>query len=135
MEKDFSTGFRRCSNKISPSPAPHPQHFIVLSVIQNYRKRGGSVKRPCERTWRDILGWAWNNRIQEFTHQDLLQRGVVSYRGNERAKIRSASSSLYRMWQAGLLTRLAAGKGRRASLYTAISREEYKRTLERLVLG
>ncbi|MEW6221820.1 MAG: hypothetical protein AB1476_00655 [Candidatus Hadarchaeota archaeon] len=91
------------------------------------------MRRACERTWRNILEWAWDNKIQEFTHQDLLQNGVVSYKGNERAKIRSASSSLYRMWRAGLLTRLAVGKGRRASLYTTISREEYKRTLERLV--
>ncbi len=92
------------------------------------------MRRPCERSWREILEWAWDNDIQEFTHQDLLQRGVVSYRGNERTRIRSASSSLYRMWRAGLLTRLAAGKGRRASLYVPIPRDEYERKLRRLVL-
>lgn len=92
------------------------------------------MRRACERTWRDILEWAWDNDTEEFTHNDLLDRGVVSYRGNKRARIRSASSSLYRMWRAGLLTRLAAGKGRRASLYASISRDEYARKLRQLAL-
>jgi len=39
-----------------------------------------------------------------------------------------------RMWKAGLLTRLATGKGRRASLYAPISRDEYGRKLRQLVL-
>jgi len=92
------------------------------------------VRRPCERTWREILEWAWVNDVGDFTHNNLLREGVVSYRGNERTRIRSASSSLYRMWRAGLLTRLAAGKGRRASLYAPISRDEYQRKLRQLIL-
>jgi predicted transcriptional regulator len=43
-----------------------------------------------------------------------------------RLRISSASSSLRQMWQAGLLIRHVAGKGRRASLYTPISRKEYQ---------
>lgn len=91
------------------------------------------MRRPCERTWRDILEWAWKNGIGEFTHNDLLREGVVRYRGGKRLRISSASSSLRQMWQAGLLTRLAGGKGRRASLYAPISREEYGRKLKELV--
>jgi hypothetical protein len=92
------------------------------------------VRRACERTWREILEWAWSKGIEEFTHKDLLREGVVRYRGDKRLQISSASSSLRQMWRAGLLTRLAAGKGRRASLYAPISREEYERKLKRLVL-
>ena len=92
------------------------------------------MRRPCERTWREILEWAWLNEVEEFTHQNLLREGVVRYLGNERARIRSASSSLYRMWRAGLLTRLTTGKGRRATLYAPISREEYQQKLRQLVL-
>lgn len=92
------------------------------------------MKRPCERTWRRILEWAWVNKIEDFTHNDLLRKGVISYRGSKKLQVCSASSSLRRMWQAGLLTRLAAGKGRRASLYAPISREEYQRKLRQLVL-
>ena len=92
------------------------------------------MKRPCERTWRKILEWAWLNEVEEFTHNDLLREGVVSYRGGKRLQISSASSSLRQMWQAGLLTRLAAGKGRRVSLYAPVSREEYERKLRQLVL-
>ncbi|MDI6884426.1 MAG: hypothetical protein QMD00_04800 [Hadesarchaea archaeon] len=80
------------------------------------------------------MEWAWANGVEEFTHNDLLREGVVSYRGDKRLQISSASSSLRGMWQAGLLTRLAAGKGRRASLYAPISREEYGRKLKQLVL-
>ncbi len=83
------------------------------------------MRRPCERTWRRILEWAWFNGMEEFTHRDLLRQGVVSYSGSKRAQVWSASSSLHRMWRTGLLTRLAGGKGRRASLYAPISREEY----------
>jgi hypothetical protein len=90
------------------------------------------VRRPCERTWRKILDWAWSKEVGEFTHNDLLDQNVVSYRGDRRLRISSASSSLRQMWRDGLLTRLAAGKGRRASLYAPISREEYKRKLRRL---
>jgi len=92
------------------------------------------VRRACERTWREILKWAWSNEIGEFTHNDLLREKITSYRGNERARIRSASSSLYRMWRTGLLTRLGAGKGRRASLYAPISRDEYEWKIKQLVL-
>jgi hypothetical protein len=92
-----------------------------------------SVRRPCERTWREILEWAWANEVEEFTHNDLLREGVVNYRGDRRLQISSASSSLRQMWQAGLLTRLVRGKGRRASLYAPISREEYERKLRQLV--
>lgn len=94
---------------------------------------GVRVRRPCERTWRDILEWAWLNKVEEFTHQDLLRDGVVHYRGKKRTRINSATSSLRHMWKSGLLTRLVAGKGRRASLYTPISREEYRRKLKQLV--
>jgi len=92
------------------------------------------MKRPCERTWREILEWTWANEIEEFTHNDLLRESVVHYAGNKRAQIWSASSTLHRMWRADLLTRLAAGKGRRASLYAPISREEYQRKIRQLVL-
>ena len=92
------------------------------------------MRRPCERTWREILEWAWDNEVGEFTHRDLLSESVVSYRGDKRLQISSASSSLRQMWQAGLLTRLARGKGRRASLYAPISRDEYERKLRQLVL-
>jgi hypothetical protein len=57
---------------------------------------------------------------------------VVKHRGDRRLRISSASSSLRKMWQAGLLTWLAAGKGLRASLYAPISREEYQRKLRQL---
>jgi hypothetical protein len=90
------------------------------------------MRRPCERTWREVLEWAWSKGVQKFTHNDLLHEGVVRYRGGKRLQISSASSSLRQMWQAGLLTRLAAGKGRRASLYAPISREEYQRKLRQL---
>lgn len=92
------------------------------------------MRRPCERTWRKVLEWAWFNDIEEFTHQDLLREGVMSYRGNKKLQICSAASSLRHMWKAGLLTRLAKGKGRRASLYAPISRKEYERKLRQLVL-
>ncbi len=92
------------------------------------------MRRPCERTWREILEWAWSKGVEGFTHRDLLREGVVRYRGDKRLRVSSASSSLRQMWQAGLLTRLAAGKGRRASLYAPISREEYERKLKQLVL-
>ncbi len=93
------------------------------------------MRRPCEGTWRNILEWAWGNRIEEFTHNDLLDRNVVSYRGSRRRQIWSASSTLRRMHEAGLLIRLAAGGGRRASLYAPISRDEYGRKLKQLVLS
>jgi hypothetical protein len=80
------------------------------------------------------LEWAWGNEVEEFTHNDLLDRGVVSYGGSRRKQIWSASSTLRRTHEAGLLTRLAAGEGRRASLYAPISREEYERKLRRMVL-
>jgi predicted transcriptional regulator len=80
------------------------------------------------------LEWAWDNGIEEFTHNELLDRDVISYRGSRRRQVWSVSSTLRRMHEAGLLTRLAAGKGRRASLYTPISREEYQRKLRQLVL-
>lgn len=92
------------------------------------------MKRPCERTWREILEWAWSKGISEFTHNDLLRDGVVNYCNNRRANVWSASSTLRRMYEASLLTRLAAGKGRRASLYAPISHEEYQRKLEQLVV-
>ena len=92
------------------------------------------MRRPCERTWRNILEWAWGNEVEKFTHNDLLDRGVVSYSGSRRKQIWSASSTLRRMHEASLLTRLAVGKGRRASLYAPISREEYERKLRRVVL-
>jgi len=92
------------------------------------------VKRPCERAWRDILEWAWSRGVEEFTHRNLLREDVVRYRGDRRLQVSSASSSLRQMWQAGLLTRLARGKGRRASLYAPISREEYERKLKQLTL-
>ncbi|MDI6642577.1 MAG: hypothetical protein QMD95_00755 [Candidatus Hodarchaeaceae archaeon] len=94
---------------------------------------GESTKRPCEKTWRDILEWAWNNDVEEFTHRDLLDLGVVSYQGSRRQRIWSASSTLHRMHKAGLLTRLAVGKGRRASLYAPITRDEYQRKLKQLI--
>jgi hypothetical protein len=80
------------------------------------------------------LEWAWPNEIKEFTHNDLLREGIVKYHGDKRAQVWSASSTLRRMYAAGLLTRLATGKGRRASLYAPISREEYQRKLRHLVL-
>jgi len=92
------------------------------------------VRRPCERTWREILEWAWANGVEEFTHNDLLREGIVKYRGDKRLQISSVSSSLRQMWKAGLLVRLAGGKGRRASLYAPISREEYQQKLRQLVL-
>jgi len=92
------------------------------------------VRRPCERTWREILEWAWSKGVEDFTHSNLLREGVVHYAGHKRAQIWSASSTLHRMWQAGLLTRLATGKGRRASLYAPISRKEYQQKLRQLVL-
>ena len=91
------------------------------------------MRRQCERTWREILEWAWSNDVGEFTHNDLLREDVVHYAGNKRAQTMAACSSLRHMWQAGLLTRLAAGKGRRASLYAPISREEYERMVKQLV--
>jgi len=91
------------------------------------------VRRPCERTWREILEWCWANDIEEFTHRDLFHEEVVSYRGSKRTQIRSASSSLYRMWKAGLLTRLVRGRGRRTNLYAPIPREEYRRKLRQLL--
>ncbi len=108
--------------------------FIVSSLITNYRNGVESVRRPCERTWRDILEWAWSKGVQEFTHNDLLREGIVRYRGDKRLQVSSASSSLRQMWQAGLLARLAGGKGRRASLYAPIPREEYGRKLKQLTL-
>jgi len=92
------------------------------------------VRRPCERTWREILEWAWQNGIEEFTHNDLLQQDVVRYRGNRWTQVRAASASLHHMWKTGLLTRLATGKGRRTSLYAPISRDEYQQKLRQLVL-
>ncbi|MDI6643217.1 MAG: hypothetical protein QMD95_04110 [Candidatus Hodarchaeaceae archaeon] len=80
------------------------------------------------------MEWAWNNEVIEFTHNDLLNGGVVSYRGNRWTRVRAASASLHHMWKAGLLTRLSAGKGRRATLYSPIPREEYQRKLKQLVL-
>gem|GEM_PF-1259131 len=106
--------------------------FIVSNDTTNYEK-GGITKRPCEKTWRRILEWAWANGVEEFTHNDLLREGVVNYRGGKKLQISSVSSSLRQMWQAGLLTRLAVGKGRRASLYAPVSRDEYKRNLRQLV--
>jgi hypothetical protein len=35
------------------------------------------VRRPCEQTWREILEWAWQNNIEEFTHNDLLGQLVL----------------------------------------------------------
>jgi hypothetical protein len=92
------------------------------------------VKRPCEGTWRNILEWARNNKVEEFTHNDLLDRGVVSYSGSRRRRVWSVSSTLRRMHEAGLLTRFAVGKGCRASLHAPISREEYERKIRLMVL-
>jgi hypothetical protein len=92
------------------------------------------MRRPCERTWRDILEWAWFNDVEEFTHNDLLREDVVRYGGDWWTQVRAASASLHHMWKAGLLTRLAEGKGRRASLYAPISQGEYQRKLRQLVL-
>jgi hypothetical protein len=87
------------------------------------------VKRPCERAWRDILEWAWSRGVEEFTRRDLLREDVIRYRGDKSADffglVVAASDG-----QAGLLTRLARGKGRRASLYPPISPEESSGSLE-----
>lgn len=91
------------------------------------------MRRPCERTWREILEWCWANEIEEFTHRDLLREKVVNYPGSSRAQVWSASSTLHRMWKAGLLVRLVRGRGRRASLYAPISREQYQRKLRQLL--
>ena len=91
------------------------------------------VRRPCKGTWRSILEWAWANGIKGFTHNDLLDHSVISYRGSRRKQVWSISSTLRRMHEAGLLMRLATGKGRRTSLYAPISREEYQRKLKQLL--
>ena len=92
------------------------------------------MRRPCERTWREILEWAWANGVEEFTHRDLMREGVIHYAGNQRERVWSASATLRHMCKTGLLTRLVTGKGRRASLYAPISREEYQQKLRQLVL-
>ncbi|MDI6643093.1 MAG: hypothetical protein QMD95_03470 [Candidatus Hodarchaeaceae archaeon] len=38
-----------------------------MSVIHNYRNGARRVRRPCERTWRDILEWAWSKGVEGFT--------------------------------------------------------------------
>ncbi|MEW6592190.1 MAG: hypothetical protein AB1305_00655 [Candidatus Hadarchaeota archaeon] len=92
------------------------------------------MRRPCERTWRIILEWAWNNDVGKFTHNDLLDRGVVSYGGQRRKQVWSASSTLRRMHEAGLLRILVVGKGRRVGIYAPISRDEYNQKLKQLFL-
>lgn len=93
------------------------------------------MQRPCEGTWRNILEWAWDNKVEEFTHNDLLREGVVHYGGKKKSRINSATSSLHHMWKAGLLMRLVLGKGQRASLYAPIPREEYHRKLKQLLFA
>ncbi len=87
------------------------------------------MRRPCEKTWREILEWAWESGAEEFTHNTLLREGIVHYKGNKRNQTNSATSSLRQMWKAGLLMRPVAGKGRKASIYSPISREEYRQKL------
>jgi hypothetical protein len=91
------------------------------------------VKRPCEKTWREILEWAWSKGVDDFTHNDLLRENIVNYRGSRREQVWSVSATLRHMWKARLLTRLAAGKGRSASLYAPITRERYEQMVRQLV--